>query len=252
MGAGAVGKVNATGRSKSGPKHVRLYEFELNCAAYKALSVYGRAVLVELRRRFNGSNNGNIVLSVRQAATALGCHRDTAAKALDECVATGWAKRNTKAGFNWKSGTATTWYLTNEPIGDETATKDYMRWQPEKKQTAVLRDRTLCPTKPDTSHPKTLKNTPKRPKRSDTFGKKTPSPVRSGRTRLVYQDGGAADPPDETSSNQSKKAGGPSGRVQPSDDETDLLTIPDFLRRHSGGDDDASACSKADGDMNGD
>lgn len=225
-----MGKVDATGRSKSGQKHIRLYEWELNCPAYQALSVYGRAALVELRRRFNGSNNGNIVLSVRQAAAALGCHRDTASKALDDCVATGWVKRNTRAGFNWKSGIATTWYLTNEKVGDVAATKDYMRWQPGKKQSTVLPNRTGCPTKPDTSPPRIPKNTPRRPKKSDTFDEKTTSPVRSDRTRLVYQEGGVPEDAETPSKNdfEAPAAFLPS---PPSDDVNVLLDIPDFLDR---------------------
>ena len=52
--------------------------------AYRLLSCYGRALLLEFRIAYNSYNNGDIVISVRQAARLLGCDKDTAHKAIQE------------------------------------------------------------------------------------------------------------------------------------------------------------------------
>lgn len=142
--------VLANGRNKFGHRHVRIHHWEMACPAWKEMTVYGRALVIELRSRFNGVNNGEIHLSVREAAKALNCHRDTAAKALREVEAKGWARTNQKGSFDWKGGLATTYILTNEPMGDKSATKDFMSWKPvPEKQNPVLRDRTNGTTRPD-------------------------------------------------------------------------------------------------------
>ena len=65
------------------PRFVQLWHRELDCPAYHHLSVYGRALLIEFRKRYNGSNNGQIAMSVRDAANLPNCHKDTAGRNLD-------------------------------------------------------------------------------------------------------------------------------------------------------------------------
>jgi hypothetical protein len=61
-----------------GGKHwVQLPEWLLSSAAWRSLKPGPRALYVELKRRYKGSNNGNIRLSHRDAATLLGVHRNT-------------------------------------------------------------------------------------------------------------------------------------------------------------------------------
>ncbi len=60
-------KPNATGRSMTS-RFARLDHRLLESAAYRALSPNARALLVELTRMDNGSNNGALWLSVRDAA----------------------------------------------------------------------------------------------------------------------------------------------------------------------------------------
>jgi hypothetical protein len=123
------------GRNKFGPRHVRIHHWEMDCPAWKQMSVYGRALVIELRSRFNGGNNGEIHLSVREAAKALNCHRDTAAKALRDVEAKGWVQTNQKGSFDWKGGAATTFILANEQMGDKSATKNFMSWKPAPENT---------------------------------------------------------------------------------------------------------------------
>ena len=122
--------VLANGRNKHGPRYVRIFHWEMDSPAWKEMTAYGRTIVLELRKRFNGSNNGEIHLSVREAAKAIDCHRDTAAKALREVEEKGWVRVNQKGSFDWKGGPATTFILTNEPMGDGSATKDFMSWKP--------------------------------------------------------------------------------------------------------------------------
>ena len=123
------------------PRFVQLHHWEMDCPAYRHLSVRGRALLLEFRRLYNGANNGEIYLSVRQAAALLNCCKDTAAKALEELEEKGWIRPMDKGSFQWKAhadGTrtklATTWRITNQPIGmgvDTPATKEFTRWRPK-------------------------------------------------------------------------------------------------------------------------
>lgn len=70
-------RVNATGRSIGGDgHHVRFYQWELKSPAYRSLSLGARALLIELKSLYNGSNNGDLFLSVREAARRLNCGKN--------------------------------------------------------------------------------------------------------------------------------------------------------------------------------
>jgi len=122
-------------KKKSNPQRfVGLYHFELECPAYRHLSVYGRALLIEFRLLYNAHNNGKIIMSVRQAAKALNCCKDTASKALQELQDKGWIREQVKGFFSPTVKKATEWRITNQPIGfgvDIPETKEYLRWRPE-------------------------------------------------------------------------------------------------------------------------
>src|SRR5438105_266912 len=69
-------------RRKGGPRFVQLFWGVLDSSAYLSLPPMARAALVEVCRRYDGSNNGRIILSVREAAERLNCNKDTAGIAL--------------------------------------------------------------------------------------------------------------------------------------------------------------------------
>jgi hypothetical protein len=128
-------RVDARGRSIGGDaQHVRIYRFELLSPAYRSLSVGARALLIEVRALFNGSNNGELFLSVREAARRLDCDKDYAAKLFAELRDRGFIRPSVLGAFNVKAtsgkGRATCWILTDQPVGTATTgTKDYMHWQ---------------------------------------------------------------------------------------------------------------------------
>ena len=122
--------VNAKGRSKRGGKFVRLGDGLLTSAAWRALSGSGIKYYVELRRQFNGSNNGDLHLSLDEAKKRLGMARDTALRVQKELVEKGFIRMAKRGGFHQRL--ATTWALTDEPAPAATPTHDYRNWRPKK------------------------------------------------------------------------------------------------------------------------
>jgi DNA-binding HxlR family transcriptional regulator len=121
-------KPNKTGRNNRGERYVRLEHWLLNTSAWKALTPQARAVYVELEQRFNGSNNGEISFSVREASAAVNIAKDTASKVFHELEEKGFIRRHVCGSFDWKIRHATTWVLTKHQMGDQPATKEFARW----------------------------------------------------------------------------------------------------------------------------
>ena len=77
-------------------------------------------------RLYNGSNNGDLFLSVRDAATALNVTPNTAAKAFPIWKAMDLSARTSAARSRRKTRHATTWILTEFPHVTASPTKDFM------------------------------------------------------------------------------------------------------------------------------
>jgi hypothetical protein len=124
-----------TGRSKKAPRHVRLYYSMMQTAAWKSLSGNQRAIYVEMAARYNGSNNGRIHFSTREAAQALHIGRATAARDLAALVERGFIVATTRGGFNIKDKQrqAPQWRLTefNCDVTFELPSKEFASWSPE-------------------------------------------------------------------------------------------------------------------------
>jgi hypothetical protein len=108
-------------------RYVMLEHWLLDSDAFGELS--GRAVKLALRldRRHNGSNNGAIAMSVREAQNEIPCSRNHAAKCFKELEQLGFICATQKGAFAWKKRLSTTWRLTWRDCGDEQATKEFMR-----------------------------------------------------------------------------------------------------------------------------
>ena len=92
-------------------------------------------MLWELIRRHNGGNNGRIGFSQRAMSDAINvADRETVAGYVRELEGRGFIIAQRRGGFNVKAAErrASEWALTMFPIGEELATKDFMRWRPEK------------------------------------------------------------------------------------------------------------------------
>ncbi len=142
-------RVDVTGRSIGSSRFLKLEHWILRTDAWRSLSPQSRAVYIEIAQRFNGSNNGEISLSVREAARLVNIAKDTATKAFHELEAKGFIRRNVCGSFNWKLKHATTWILTEHPFGDQLATKEFTRWVPQK-EILGPKPGTRCP-KPGTT-----------------------------------------------------------------------------------------------------
>jgi hypothetical protein len=119
----------ATGR------FVRLEHAILSTAAYRALTPNARALLIELAMLENGSNNGQIILSVSDATARIGLvDNKAAATAFEEVQNVGLVALAKDAHFQVKTGERRSreWRLTWLPIpGLSGATNEYQRWQPD-------------------------------------------------------------------------------------------------------------------------
>jgi hypothetical protein len=157
-----------TGKSRAGrERYVWLRHWLIDSPAWKSLSGGARALYIELARRYNGSNNGRIPYSVREAVEALHISPATASRLLKMLEDRGFIVCTRKGAFSLKTTRdASTWLLTeydsDAPVAH--ATKEFMRWQPpegvfdtlnrgpshhrKSKTRLPQRNRTVTPMKP--------------------------------------------------------------------------------------------------------
>lgn len=121
--------------SKSSEFFVMIHHGFMKGTAWKALKVGPRALYVELKARYNSHNNGDITLSIREAANALNCSPLTAQKYFKDLQEHGFIKERTKGhlGIGGK-GIATKWELTELGYKGALPTQEYKNWKPEKKK----------------------------------------------------------------------------------------------------------------------
>lgn len=118
--------------------HVRLYRWLLDSPAYLSLTCQARAVLLEIARGHDGTNNGRLGLSIRRASERCNIAKGTAARALAELQERGFIECMAKGAFSRKAPHASEWRLTWWPcdVTGTLASKAFMRWGREK-QNAV-------------------------------------------------------------------------------------------------------------------
>jgi hypothetical protein len=110
----------------------------LDSPAYLSLTCPARAVLVEIARCYNGTNNGRLGLSIRWASERCNIARGTAQRALVELQELGFIECMTKGAFSRKVSHASEWRLTwwNCDVTGALPSKKFMSWGREK-QNAV-------------------------------------------------------------------------------------------------------------------
>jgi hypothetical protein len=161
-------RIDPTGRSKRGERFIKLPHWLLNNPAYQSLSLGARSLLIEVWRRHNGINNGEISYSVREAAKSLRCSKNTAANWFQELQKKGFLKPRQPGSFSYKKRHATEWEITAEPYRGKPASKDFMRWKPadEIQNTVPVRG-TDGPTQRDRAMHDGAKNTHHGPNQKD-------------------------------------------------------------------------------------
>lgn len=134
---------NKKGRSLGGSKFVPVHYELAHSLAWRSLSGAAVKVLIELRTRFNGSNNGDLSLSLGDAARLLAVSKSTAKRAFDELVAKGFLV-NMSPG-HWYGRQAATWAVTMEaihlPQAELKPRHDWKRWDGERLRPAENSER---------------------------------------------------------------------------------------------------------------
>ena len=117
--------------------HVRLYRWMLDSQAYRSLTCPARAVLIEIARGHDGTNNGRLGLSVRRASERCNIARGTAQRAFIDLQERGFIDCMTKGSFSRKLLHATEWRLTwwGCDVTGDLPSKKFMQWGREKQNT---------------------------------------------------------------------------------------------------------------------
>lgn len=135
-----MSKKNQKGRSKTNDHHVRFYDWELRSDAFRSLSPYSRTLLLEFKRRYKGTNNGEIPMSLREAAELCNCSEKPMRKSFKQLEKLGFITVAQKGAFSVKLSKATRWYLTEYPIHNAIGVisvnpkKDFMSYKSASKE----------------------------------------------------------------------------------------------------------------------
>ena len=118
-------------------RHVRLDHYLLKTPAWQSLNAVARVIYIEVKFRFNGSNNGRIPYSIREAADALGIGKSTAADAFKALQVCGFLVAERRGHFDRKMRHASEWRLTEAMcnLTSNLPTKEFARWQPAQAKT---------------------------------------------------------------------------------------------------------------------
>ncbi|HMF21295.1 MAG TPA: hypothetical protein VKG24_04135 [Pseudolabrys sp.] len=114
-------------------RFVALKYWLLQSQAWRSLPGNTRALYIELAQGYNGSNNGRIPYSAREAIAALHVSKSTAARLLKILEDRGFIVCTKRGAFSLKTTKdASEWRLTeyDSDVPVAHATKDFMRWRP--------------------------------------------------------------------------------------------------------------------------
>ncbi len=103
----------------------------LQAPAWRSLGGASVKVLLELRSRFHGGNNGKLVLGYAEASKLLGLGKATIRRAFTELEEKGFI-RLVKKG-HWYGRQANEWLVTDQPYQGALPTRGWKQWQPKPK-----------------------------------------------------------------------------------------------------------------------
>src|SRR5215469_6637573 len=119
-----------TRRGKSEDQYFGLFYAMARSLAFRSLSGAALKVFLEVRTRFNGGNNGDLSLSLDEAARLLGIGKGTAQRAFAELTEKGFIAM-TKKG-QWYGRRATTWRVTDKGWNGDLPTYAWKHWTPQR------------------------------------------------------------------------------------------------------------------------
>jgi hypothetical protein len=116
-------------------RHVRLYHYFMQTEAWKSLKALERSLYIEIAARYagDGSNNGRIGYSIREAASTFRVGKSSAARALETLQDRGFIVARKKGAFSLKCRHSTEWRLTEFgcDLTGALPTKEFARWSPQ-------------------------------------------------------------------------------------------------------------------------
>ena len=123
--------VDAKGRSKSQSQYLSIPYIMAHSLAWRSLSGPAVKLYIELRSRYNGSNNGDLSVSLDEAARLLGLGKATVSRAFKELESKGFIKMNQPG--EWYRRRATTYVVTDRPYNDHPPRNTWQKWKQPKK-----------------------------------------------------------------------------------------------------------------------
>ena len=121
-------KVKALSDRSQKNKRFVLFDYDqIESQAFRYLSGGALKLLIMVRKRFNGINNGHISFSVREGNDLLGYSMNTVARYFDELVDKGFLRIKEKGSFSYKKRHATTWIITCEEYNHQKS-RDFKHW----------------------------------------------------------------------------------------------------------------------------
>lgn len=123
------------GKKGDNPQYITLFYGFLKSEAWRSLSGAAVKVWLELHTRYNGGNNGNVRLSLNEAAKTLSLSKGTAQRAFVELEEKGFIALHTPG--NWYHRRAHEYRLTTKTMqttkGKQAATEDWKNWRKKTK-----------------------------------------------------------------------------------------------------------------------
>ena len=121
-------KVKALSDRTQKNKRFVLFDYDqIESQAFRCLTGGALKLLIMVRKRFNGFDNGHISFSVREGRDLLGYSMNTVARYFDELVDKGFLRIKEKGSFSYKKRHATTWIITCEEYNHQ-KTRDFKHW----------------------------------------------------------------------------------------------------------------------------
>ena len=119
------------GKKRSSEPFVGIAKFLFHTEAWLSLSTAARAVFVQLAVRYNGSNNGRLALSARDAAKECRISKNTATKAFKELVAKGFIEVEVLGSYKQHTRHASEYLVTawRDDIRKVAPKKTYQHWK---------------------------------------------------------------------------------------------------------------------------
>lgn len=127
-------KHDKKGRSKRTlSDFVALERYLLRSDAWRSLDPVAIAAYVQFGYRYDGSNNGRIVLGARSLADSLGVSKDTASRAIRDLIERGLVELVNQGAFNIKACHSSEYRMTafRCDVTGALPSKTFMSWQSE-------------------------------------------------------------------------------------------------------------------------